>query len=202
MSQITLISLIYSKLQIILGRICLQVFFFLSVWVSEKYVSSPSHGKWHHKIQISQIQKFVVMFFWPEETLLPGKCSHRMLCLSFINILVDWKQNVFPPRFCSFPFGKPSDLPHEPMCVSFAYFLVHQWPCWCHLDCVQSLGINNMLENSLFWGNRIIHAPYYSTLQISQTDFLFKKIMSRQALSLTFLGSNENNHNNDMKRFL
>lgn len=65
------------------------------------------------------------MFFWPEDTHLPGKCSHKMLGLSFINILVDEKQNVSPLSFCSFPFGKPGDLPHEPMCVSFAYFLAH-----------------------------------------------------------------------------
>lgn len=118
--HILLIKLIYLELQVILGRICPQV---LSECLEFQRNMFPALVMVNDITRhISQIQRFVVLFFWPEETLLPGKCSHRMLCWSFINVLADWKQNVFPPCFCSFPLGKPGDWPHEPMCVAFAYF--------------------------------------------------------------------------------
>lgn len=86
MGHITLIKLIYLELQIILGRICPQV---LSERLEFQRNMFPALVMVNDITRhISQIQKFVVMFFWPEETLLPGKCSHRMLRWSFINILV------------------------------------------------------------------------------------------------------------------
>lgn len=86
MGHITLIKLIYLELQIILGRICPQV---LSERLEFQRNMFPALVMVNDIMRhISQIQKFVVMFFWPEETLLPGKCSHRMLRWSFINILV------------------------------------------------------------------------------------------------------------------
>lgn len=69
-----------------------------------------------HEIHISQIQKFV-MFFWPKETLLPGKYSHRMLGLSFINILIVENKMFSLPVFVLFHLASPV-LCHMSQCVS------------------------------------------------------------------------------------